>query len=410
GTAYFPFIYATALQSGMLPTHRLEDEPMDNRSVMVSGREGILGEWGMEVIKPRYEGRITLRRGLEASKIAATVRLVDKIGLEQVAKRTSAYGLPMEDVELLRRLAVGFEPCSLKQLTRAMAVFGEGGVLADEGLIYLDKIENARGEVVYERKAAPRSPTRVVDEVTAFQVHDMLVGGARRGSAKGLYEGMPEDFHGTGKGGTTHDFGDTWFAGYNSELSCGVWTGFLNSYGEAIHTGAFSRDLAMPVWKAAMRSAHASFAGKPVEMPESVVAEKICAVSGQRPTQYCREYVKNPETGVEKEVSTVRVEYFRRQNNRVPYCQVHAGADPNQPEIDINDLDAAVVDAVPVRPKSSVLIGDDPYHADLPSFALKGEEPAFVPRKASVLDSFDLSRQEERLKLPRPGRLIIFDR
>lgn len=410
GTAFFPFIYATALQAGMLPTVYLEDEPMDNRSVMVSGREGILGEWGMELIKPRYEGRVTLRRALEASKIAATVRLVDKVGLERVAKRASAYGLPMQEVELLRRLAVGFESCSLKELIRAMAVFAEGGVLADDALTYLESIENAQGEVVYQRQAATRSSTRVVDEVTAFQVHDILVGGARKGSANGLYKSMPEGFNGVGKGGTTHDFGDTWFAGYNSELSCGVWTGFLNSYGEPIYTGAFSRDLAMPVWKAAMSAAHPHYPGELIERPDSVVVEKICASSGQRPTQYCQEYVQDPETRVEKAVSTVRVEYFRRENNRVPYCQVHAGADPNQPEIDINKLDTSVVDAVPVRPVSGVLLGDDPYHADLPSFAMKhNEQDDFVPSKTSVLDSFDLSAQEERLNLPSPGRLIIVD-
>ncbi len=56
GTAFFPFIYAAALEAGMHPAKILEDEPMDNRSVMVGGREGILGEWGMEVSNPLYEG------------------------------------------------------------------------------------------------------------------------------------------------------------------------------------------------------------------------------------------------------------------------------------------------------------------------------------------------------------------
>ena len=411
GTAYFPFIYATALQAGMLPTRRLDDEPMDNRSVMVSGREGILGEWGMEVIKPRYEGEVTLRRGLEASKISATVRLVDQIGLERLIERSSVYGLPMADAEMLRRVAVGFEPASLKQLTRAMSVFGQKGKLADESLIYLDRIENAEGKVVYERRARARSATRVLDEVSAFQVDSMLRGAADRGSSRGLYENMPTDFHGAGKGGTTHDFGDTWFAGYTSELSCGVWTGFLNNNGEAIYTGAFSRDLAMPVWKAAMAAAQPHFAGKPMERAQAVVAEKICAVSGQRPTQYCQQYIENPETKVVEAISTVRTEYFRERSFRIPFCQEHGGADPSQPEINISEIETSVAEAVPVRPQSGVLLGDDPYHADLPAFANKADQqPSFVPRKTSVLDSFDLSGQEEQLRLPRPGRLIIFDK
>ena len=410
GTAFFPFIYAAALQSGMLPTHLLEDEPMDNRSVMVSGRVGILGEWGMELIKPRYEGKVTLRRALEASKIAATVRLVDKIGLERLVQLTAAYGLPIADAELLRRIAVGFEPASLKQLMRAMSVFGHGGTMDEGGLIYLNRIVDVEGVVIYQRSPEARSRTRVTDEVTAFQIHDMLVEGGEHGSARGLYEGMAEGFKGAGKGGTTHDFGDTWFAGYSSGVNCAVWTGFLNNMGEGIYTGAFSRDLAMPVWQAAMNAAEPWFPSQPIAQPENVVAETVCAVSGQRPTDYCLEYVKNPETQVEEAVSTARTEYFRQQNSRLPYCQYHAGANPDLPDIDIAELETSVVDAVPVRPQSPVLIGDDPYHSALPAFAKREGEVGFVPRRTSVLDSLDLSQQEEKLYLPRPERLTIYDR
>ena len=185
----------------------------------------------------------------------------------------------------------------------------------------------------------------------------------------------------------------------------------MNANGQSIYPGAFSRDLSMPVWKAAMSAAHPWFSGEPVEVPSTVVTEKICAVSGQRPTQYCVEYVENPQTKVVEAVSTARIEYFREQNSRVPFCQHHAGADPNQPEINLADLETSEVGAVPVRPVSAVLIGDDPYHTELPAFALKEDDkgPGFVARRTSVLDSFDLSRQEEKLQLQRPSRLVIFD-
>ena len=57
GTAFFPFIYAAGFEHGLTPATLVEDEPMDNRSVMVGGREGILGEWGMEVPSPVYQGK-----------------------------------------------------------------------------------------------------------------------------------------------------------------------------------------------------------------------------------------------------------------------------------------------------------------------------------------------------------------
>lgn len=409
GTAFFPFLYATALQAGLLPTTMLEDEPMDNRSVMVSGREGILGEWGSEINQPRYEGEITLRRALEASKIAATVRLADQIGLDTLARKVSEYGLPMADAERLRRMAVGFEPANLKQAVRAISVFGQGGRLGPQELVYLQRIEDASGHTVYRSQPRERPEVQVIGEGTAFQVHDMLVGGGRRGSARGFQQAMGKSFHGAGKGGTTHDFGDCWFLGYTSELSCGVWTGFLNSNGEPIYTGAFSRDLAMPVWQAAMKAALPWFEGEPFEAPAQLTSEMVCSVTGQRPTKYCQEYVEDPETKVERAVSTARREYFRQQHARLPFCQFHSGIGETPDGIDIAELEASVVDAVPVRPLSSVLLGDDPYHSELPAFVEQQQEQAFVPQRASVLDSFDISAQEEQLSLSPPDRLVIHD-
>jgi hypothetical protein len=74
------------LEAGLTPAEIVGDDAMDNRSVMVGGREGILGEWGMEIASPSYEGNIPARRALEASKIAATVRFGTGTGLERVLK------------------------------------------------------------------------------------------------------------------------------------------------------------------------------------------------------------------------------------------------------------------------------------------------------------------------------------
>ena len=67
------------------------------------------------------------------------------------------------------------------------------------------------------------------------------------------------------------------------------------------------------------------------------------------------------------------------------------------------------LDAVPVRPKEPVLIGDDPYHTEVPSFAATSSQPGFVPRRTNVLDSLDLGDVEEGIPLKRPKRLQIDD-
>ncbi len=48
GTAMLPFVYAAAFDKGLFPGSLVEDSALDNRTVMIGGTTGILGEWGPE--------------------------------------------------------------------------------------------------------------------------------------------------------------------------------------------------------------------------------------------------------------------------------------------------------------------------------------------------------------------------
>jgi membrane carboxypeptidase/penicillin-binding protein len=251
---------------------------------------------------------------------------------------------------------------------------------------------------------------QVIDEASAWQIHSMMAGSLYRGSSKGALDGLLEKpFHGAGKGGSTHDFGDCWFLGYNKRVTCGVWTGFLLSNSDPIYPGAFSRDLAMPVWQAAMNAAAPSFGGSGIAPPDNVVQVPICTHSGQRATQFCQEYVEDAGSGVVRSRTTAVNEYFRRGTERLAFCNVHSGAtmDVANPETAILNLPA--LDAVPVRPTAPVLLGDDPYHTELPSFAATAGQSGLVRRRTNVLDSLDLGDVEDTIPLRRPQRLEISD-
>lgn len=412
GTAFFPFIYAAGLSNGLTPATVIEDEPMDNRAVMIGGREGILGEWGMEVSSPVYEGNITVREALENSKIAATVRFAGQTGLQRVVDTAVRFGLPLQKAELLPRLAVGFEEVSMKQAVQAMTTFPLGGMSGPETLVYLDRIEDSSGTTVYRRQRKPLARHPVIDDATAWQVHSMMAGSMYRGSSKGVFDGLLEKpFYGAGKGGTTHDFADTWFIGYNKRITCGVWTGFLAGNGDPIYPGAFSRDLSMPVWQAAMNAAAPSFGGDPLSPPGSVVNVSICSTSGQKATEFCQEHVEDINTGTIRSRSTAKPEYFRKGTENLPFCNIHSGVgtigEVASPDMALLNLSA--LDAVPVRPKEPVLLGDDPYHTEVPSFAAISAEPGLVRRRTNVLDSLDLGTIEEEIPLRRPKRLTILD-
>lgn len=410
GTAFFPYIYAAGLGGGLTPATLIEDEPMDNRAIMVGGREGILGEWGMEIPSPVYQGKIPVREALENSKIAATVRFSSLTGLQRVVDTGMAFGLPLQKAELLPRLAVGFEEVSMKQAVRAMSTFPLSGKSGPSRFFYLDRVEDSAGRVVYRRQRQPVPRVPVIDEATAWQVHSMMAGSLFRGSSKGALDGLAEKkFYGAGKGGSTHDFADTWFFGYNKRITCGVWTGFLMGNGESIYPGAFSRDLSMPVWQAAMNAAAPSFGGDALLPPSTVVQAQICSASGQRATQFCQEHAEDISSGAVRSRSTAVTEYFRKGTENLPFCTIHSGAIGEGVSPDMAILNLPALDAVPVRPKEPVLLGDDPYHTEVPSFAATSSEAGFVRRRTNVLDSLDLGDVEEGIPLKRPKRLMIDD-
>lgn len=409
GTAFFPFLYSVGLAGQHTPVSILEDEAMDNRAVMVSGREGILGEWGMEVSSPFYEGKITLRDAFENSKIAATVRLGSEIGIERIIAAGNAFGFSMLETEVLPRVTVGWEPASLKQAVTAISTFPLGGKKGPDKFTYVSRIENVNGAVVY-KKTLPSNPSgRLLDEKVAWQIHDMMEAGMERGSARGLKDQLvAKPFHGAGKGGTTNDFSDVWFLGYNGRFSCGVWTGFLQGSSKPIYIGAFSRDLTMPVWAAVMNALNTpSLTSAEIYRPVGLVDVKICSVSGQRATEYCQELKENLETGMAKSVSTEWIEHMKEGTQGLPFCAVHSGS----PSIGIDPSHALsnlpALDTMPIRPVQLVLIGEDPFHTELPGDVAINSGTGVMNRSTNVLDSLDLGDVEETIRLRRPSRLEI---
>ena len=102
-------------------------------------------------------------------------------------------------------------------------------------------------------------------------------------------------------------------------------------------------------------------------------------------------------------------EYFRRGTEKIAFCSVHSGVGGDGTTIGMDGLNLPALDAVPVQPQAPVLIGDDPYHTEFPSFAAASKGSGLIRRRTNVLDSLDLGDIEEPFPLRRPGRLQIID-
>ena len=405
GTAFFPFLYAMSLSAGQTPATILSDEPMNNRFVMVGGSEGVIGEWGGEIAVPQYEGPITLRKAFEFGKISASLQLGQLVGLQKIIKGGSAFGFPLEKAEPLPRICVGWEQASMKQVVKATSAFAKGGFAGPGELVYIERVDDPTGRVVYRRQPHMVTTPQIVDESTAYQVHTMMAGSLDHGTGAGARAGLVQkDFAGGGKGGTTHDFGDTWFLGYNKRITCGVWTGFLQGPGDPIYPGAFSRDLALPVWQAAMNAASPAFGDGVVAKPDGIVETPVCSVSGQRATQFCQHLVEDPTSGVMRPQTTKIDEYFRKGTENLPFCSVHSGITGMGTMGSVSAIPS--IDVNPVRPQSPVLLGDDPYNTEIPAFAPASGTPGLIRRRTNPLDSFNLDRVNGII-LKRPGKLKI---
>lgn len=411
GTAFFPFVVAAGFANGLTPATTVEDEPMDNRTIMVGGREGILGEWGAETSKPTFEGLIATRKALENSKVSAMVRFGTQAGLEKVAETAQRFGFEIPEGEKLPRMLVGWEPVSMSEAVSAIGAFARGGQTGAQKLVYVERIEDGTGHAVMQRVSQEPPRSLAVDEASAYQVHTMLQGTAQRGNLRDSLQDLPPLFQGGIKTGTMHDFSGCWSLGYSNRVACGVWCGFLQGAATPIYDGAFGKDIALPVWKAAMKALPAEYLQGEIRKPSSIVEVDVCRISGQRASQYCYETVEDPETRLPKLKDARMKEFFRTGTERIPTCPVHAGGMPQTTHQHRESQDLAALDAIPVRAKEPLLIGTDPYQSEIPKGGNEdddeAEEGAFFRSMQNGLDVLDLGDEQAQLPLGKPGKLEI---
>ena len=411
GTAFFPFVVAAGLANGITPASMVEDEPMDNRTIMVGGREGILGEWGAEIQNPTFDGMITARRALEKSKISAMVRMGSQVGLDKVAEGAKRFGFEVADGEKLPRMLLGWESVTMRQAVSAIATFARAGQTGPLQTFYVERIEDSTGHSVMQRAIINPHRAVAIDEASAYQLHSMLKGTVRSGNLAGAMTGMNEVFQGGVKTGTMHDFSGCWTLGYSSKIACGVWCGFLQGAAKPIYEGAFGKDIALPIWKAAVTALPNEMLQGEIRRPAKIIDVDVCRVSGQKASQYCYETLEDPVTRLPKLKDSRVLEFFRAGTEVIPTCPVHSGGISAPGAKSQDGQDIAALDAIPVRAKEPLLLGKDPYQSEIPtggrSEDLNAEEGAFFRSMKNALDTLDLGDDRAQLPLNTPGKLEI---
>ncbi len=311
----------------------------------------------------KYEGSISARTALVKSKNAATVRLGMMTGLDRVIPLAKKAGI-QSTMRPFPATYLGSSEVTLMEMTLANTIFPNGGQRPERTFI-IDRIESKEGKVVY--KARP-GRERVIPETTAYEVHSCLAEVLERGTADRAFTDLGlKRFPLGGKTGTAYNFTDAWFIGYSSAVTCGVWAGFDKP--SPIYRGAFSNQIALPIWANVMKATFADYKPGEIAQPRGIIKCEICSASGKLATDKCFETVENTET---KEKVKRRSTYFEIATEaQAPKdgCDVHGSGNRSfVKEVSSGEFPRAVL-AVDVKNvqtvamKAPTVMGEDPYNS-----------------------------------------------
>jgi len=254
GSSFKVYVYATALERGASPFDTIVDQPVTFRS---GGQD-----YSPKNYDEKFEGRITLRRALADSRNVPAVRLLDKVGVQNVIDMTRRFGVASPLPPYLP-LALGAADLTLMEHTSAFTVFPDDGIHIDPHMIR--RVTSYDGVVLEE----PRPQvTDVIPPEVARTMVAMLEEVVQFGTGVRAKElGRPS----AGKTGTTNDFTDAWYIGFTPQLTAGVWVGNDDrrvSLGKK-ETGARA---ALPIW---LEFSERAMQGIPAEdFPNVVPLEK----------------------------------------------------------------------------------------------------------------------------------------
>jgi len=263
GSAFKPIIYATAVNQGLSPGTPI----VDSGVVYNENDPGMV--WRPENYDQKFHGLTTLRDALAYSRNAATVRLLEKLGVRPVVNLARDLGIASPLAADLS-LALGSSGVTLQELTAAYGAFLNQGVLLEPYLI--EAVVDANSQTLETHVPASRE---AISKESAYLITSMMEDVIRKGTgqaANGL--GRPL----AGKTGTTNDFTDAWFVGGAPNLVAGVWVGFdeIRTIGGK-EAGART---ALPIWIGYMKKALEPLPVMPFTVPDGVITVKIDPATG----------------------------------------------------------------------------------------------------------------------------------
>src|SRR5271168_1317931 len=255
GSGFKPFVYAAAFDKGYTPASVVLDAPV------VIDEQGNEKAWRPHEDTDRFYGPVRLREALVHSQNLVSVRLMRAIGLEYAWNYVTRFGFDKSQLPEDLTLALGTAELSPLQVAIGYATFANGGFKVSS--YYIDRVEDSGGKVLEQanpaiacaqcgRASAPLlskgergGRASLVDEAPhdgktlipgknlapqiikpqiAYLLADMMADVIKRGTGQRARTLNRDDI--AGKTGTSSNYHDAWFSGFNTDIVTTVWTGF----------------------------------------------------------------------------------------------------------------------------------------------------------------------------------------
>ena len=239
GSSFKPFIYSAALEKGFTPATVVNDSPLFFDAGVTGGQP-----WEPKNYDGKFEGPMTLRRGLAKSKNMISIRILQAIGAPYAQEWITRFGFDEDKHPAFLTMALGAGSVTPMQMVSAYSVFANGGFRVNPWLI--SKVAEQKGKVLVETKPPVLDESaRAIDARNAFMMESLLQEVTRTGTAASAQATLKRpDLY--GKTGTTNDSMDAWFAGFQPSLAAVTWIGYdtPRKLGDRETGGGLS----LPVW------------------------------------------------------------------------------------------------------------------------------------------------------------------
>jgi penicillin-binding protein 1A len=262
GSSFKPFIYSASLEKGFTAATVIPDEP-----VVLEAEETGSQRWEPKNYDGRFEGPMRLRSALAKSKNMVSIRVLEAIGPKYAQDYVTRFGFEPERHPPYLTMALGAGSVTAWQMARAYAVFANGGFLVQPYFIH--KIVDDRGNplALAQPKRAGDETLRVIDARNAFVMDNMMQDVTRVGTGARAARLGRSDL--AGKTGTTNEFVDAWFAGYNPSLVAIAWVGFDQP--KTLGRNQTGGVVALPIWVGYMEKALQGAPELARDVPDGVV-------------------------------------------------------------------------------------------------------------------------------------------